>query len=106
MPIFSAHLLELSILNSSLSILCCSNASPRFSRNMRIGAWDLPKMLSWRPEPSVNVIPAIYLLSLLLTAALRDVHHGGEPDAHPVGCGGAVHSNHLGHAVRLGGGDL
>lgn len=42
-PIFSAHLLELSILNSSLSMLCCSNASPRFSRNMRIGAWELAK---------------------------------------------------------------
>lgn len=45
--------------NKCLSMLICSNASPRFSMNMRMGAWHLPNTESLTPLPSVKLIPAI-----------------------------------------------
>ena len=43
---FSPQWLLGEMLNSSGSMLACSKASPRFSRNILIGSWLLPKMLS------------------------------------------------------------
>ena len=43
---FSPQCVLLPMLNRLGSWLSASNASPRFSMNMRIGAWLLPNMLS------------------------------------------------------------
>ena len=57
--IFSPQLLLVSMLNSLLRGLDCSNNSPWLSRNIRIGAWLLPKILSLTPLPKVKVMPAM-----------------------------------------------
>ena len=62
--IFSPQLLLVPMTNSCFRGLACSKASPLASRNIWMGAWLLPKMLSATPEPTENVIP-IFLASPL-----------------------------------------